>query len=128
MGHSFKATCKDCQLNFVGSEGGGFFFHDLRCDCCGESTSIGFDTIGEPHLRYVKGLQVPYCIASSEADEIIRASYPGDSITEEQYHEAVEQLAGACPCGGRFKFDAPIRCPRCRSSHVDPGDLLMMYD
>jgi hypothetical protein len=128
MGYSFKATCKDCHLHFEGSQGGGFFFHLLRCDRCGDSKYIGFDEIGEPHLRYLKGLSGAYCIASSDSDKIVRESYPGDSITEEQYHQAVEQLAGCCPCGGRFKFDAPIRCPRCRSSRIDHGETLMMYD
>jgi hypothetical protein len=128
MGHRFKATCDACQLNFEGDDGGGFFFHRLRCDCCGENSSISFDAVGEPHLRYLKGLSGPYCIASSEADETVRASYPGDPITEDQYHQAVEQLTGACQCGGRFKFDAPIRCPQCRSSQVELGDVLMDYD
>jgi hypothetical protein len=128
MGHSFKATCKECGSQFFGSECGGIFFHLLRCDRCGEGKSIGFEEIGEPHQQYLKGLRGPYCMASSEADEIVRESYPGEPITEEQYHQAVELLAGNCECGGRFAFDAPLRCPQCRSSDIEQGEILMMYD
>ena len=66
MGHSFKAICNDCQLDFEKSDGGGFFFYLLRCDRCGEDKCIGFDEIGEPHLQYFKGLPGPYCVVSSE--------------------------------------------------------------
>jgi hypothetical protein len=128
MGHSFKATCNDCQLDFDASEGGGFYFHLLRCDRCGESKPIGFDEIGEAHLQYLKGLRGPYCIDSSEADKLVRESYPGEAITEEQYHEAVERLAGTCQCEGQFRFNAQIRCPRCRSSRIEHGEINIMYD
>ena len=128
MGHSFKATCNDCQLQFKGSEGGGFFFHLLRCDRCGQYRSIDFDEIGEPHLQYLKGVGGPYCIDRSETDKTARESYPGEPITEEQYHQAVERIAGKCECEGQFRFDAPIRCPRCRSIRIEYGALDYMYD
>ena len=128
MGHRFKATCNGCGSEFEGSDGGGFFFHLLRCDRCGEGRAIGFEEIGEPHLQYLKGLGGPYCGASSEADEIVRETYPGEPITEEQYHQAVERQAGNCDCGGRFVFDAPVRCPKCRSTDIEQGEILMMYD
>ncbi len=128
MGCRFKATCNECHLEFEGSDGGGFFFHLLRCDSCSENRAIGFDEIGEPHLQYLKGLPGPYCVASSESDEIVRESYSGEPLTEEQYHEAVELLAGQCQCEGQFKFDAPIRCSRCGSSQIEQGETLIMYD
>jgi DNA-directed RNA polymerase subunit M/transcription elongation factor TFIIS len=28
----------------------------------------------------------------------------------------VEQLAGVCKCGGKFKVNAFVRCPRCKST------------
>jgi hypothetical protein len=128
MGHSFKATCNDCRLEFEGNDGGGFFFHLLRCEWCGENKAVGFDEIGEPHLHYLKGLPGPYCIASSETDEVIRESFTLEPITEEQYHKAVESLAGKCQCDGQFRFNAPVRCPRCRSSRIEKGETLLMYD
>jgi hypothetical protein len=128
MGHRFKATYNDCQEVFEGSEGSGFYFHLLRCDRCGESKAIGFDDIGETHLQYLKGLGGPYCFDSSEADKIARESYPGEPISKEQYHKAVESLAGKCQCDGQFTFNAPVRCPRCRSSQITRGETLIMYD
>jgi hypothetical protein len=128
MGHTFKATCNDCQLEFEGSEGGGFFFHLLRCDRCGEEKSIGFDEIGEPHLQYLKGLPGPYCVASASADEFVRESYPGEPLAEEEYHQTVERLAGKCPCEGQFRFEAPIRCPRCSSIRIEHGEVHIYYD
>lgn len=128
MGCTFKATCRDCRLNFEASEGGGFFFHQLQCDRCAEVKAISFEEIGEPHLKYLKGLPGPYCIASSKSDENVQKTYPGEPVTEEQYHRFVEQMAGICGCGGQFKFDAPIRCPQCRSSNTEEGDLLLLYD
>jgi hypothetical protein len=128
MGHRFEATCNDCQEVFEGSEGGGFYFYLLRCDRCGETRAIGFDEIGETHLQYLKGLPGPYCIASSETDEDVRESFTVEPITEEQYHKAVERLAGKCQCEGQFRFDAPVRCPRCRSSQITRGETLIMYD
>ncbi len=128
MGYSFQATCLDCHERFKASEGGGFFFHLLRCDRCGRPESIGFDEIGEPHLRYLKGLDGPYCLASSENDEAVRRNYPGEPITEEQYHREVEALAEPCDCGGRFQFGAPIRCPVCRSARIERGEIEIMYD
>ena len=55
MGCTFEAECRDCGHEFRGHRGGGFFFHLLRCDTCGEDKGLSFDAIGEPHLRYLKG-------------------------------------------------------------------------
>lgn len=128
MGHSFEATCLDCRERFQASEGGGFAFHLLRCDRCGQTKDIGFDEIGEPHLRYLKGLDGPYCVASSASDEAVRRDFPGEPMTEDKYHRAVETLVGSCECGGQFRFDAPIRCPRCRSTNIEQGEIDVMYD
>ncbi len=72
MGHIAGAKCFDCGELFAMDSGGGFFFHLLRCDGCGATKTIGFDELGELHLRYLKGLSEPYCVASSEHDENVR--------------------------------------------------------
>jgi hypothetical protein len=100
----------------------------LRCDACGADEAIGFEEIGEPHLKYLKGLSVPYCMASSEHDQWVRENYEGEPITEKQYHLAVEDIAGACKCGGRFRFEAPVRCPECRSTEIEEGEFGLCYD
>jgi hypothetical protein len=128
MGHSFKANCSDCQLDFDANEGGGFFFHLLRCDRCGEVKCIGFDEIAESRLPYLKVLPGPNCVVSADADEIVSESYPGEPLAEEDDHQTVERLAGKCPCEGQFRFAAPIRCPRCRSTRIEHGGVHTFYD
>ena len=104
--------------------------HLLHCDTCGAEKGIDFDEIGEPHLRYLKGLKVPYCMASAEHDRHVRETYQGEPMTEEEYHVAVEELCGRCDCGGQFRLDAPARCPRCRSAdyRLDPKGEFIYYD
>ena len=42
----------------------------------------------------------------------------------------VDKLLGQCECGGHFRSDAPLRCPACNSTDVDPyggpGDRIMV--
>ncbi len=128
MGCTFEAECRDCGHQFRGHDGGGFFFHRLRCGTCGDDKGLSFEEIGEPHLRYLKGLKVPYCLASEEHDRDVRENYPGEPISEEEYHRQVEAIAGACHCGGHFRFKAPLRCPNCRSANVRKGKTLFCYD
>jgi hypothetical protein len=129
MGSTYNVKCKQCGHKFSVNSGGGFFFHLLHCDSCGEDKSIGFDEIGEPHLRYIKGLPGPYCAASSGLDKQIKDNYPGEPMSEEEYHAAVEQIAGGCGCGGSYKFDAPPRCPKCKSIELEyDAEPSIMYD
>jgi hypothetical protein len=39
-----------------------------------------------------------------------------------EYRQEVEAIVGSCPCGGRFRFNAPVRCPKCRSTDFERGD------
>lgn len=118
MGQTYEANCDKCGHKFKLNMGGGFFFHLLKCDKCGKDKDISFEEIGEPHLRYLKGLGGPYCVATTEHDEYIRKHYPGEPLSEEEYHLEVEKIAGKCKCGGHYKFDAPPRCPKCRSEDI----------
>jgi hypothetical protein len=105
MGHEVEAKCLDCGTTFTVMHGGGFFFHLVRCDKCGRTKSIGFDDLGELHLRYLKGSPGPYCIASSEHDEHVRKHLPVEPISEDEYHS---------------------RCYRCQTYTIDktedPGE------
>lgn len=100
MGHVVKAKCLDCSKSFKVEHGGGFFFHLVRCDKCGKTTFIGFDSLGELHLRYLKGLPGPYCLASSEHDENVRIHEPVEPISEDEYYRGVNAIAGKYRCGG----------------------------
>lgn len=130
MGCRYDLKCARCGNNFGVNESRGFFFHLLHCDSCGEELSVGFDEIGEAHSRYLKGLPGLYCIASSESDKFVRDNYPGEPLSEEEYHVMVEQIAGTCSCGGSFTFDAPPSCPKCGSTELeyDPKGPSLMYD
>ncbi len=124
MGQMFEATCQSCRKEFVASEGGGFAFESLRCAACGEATAVSFERIGTPYLAYLKGLN---CVLP-EPNGADGQSYPGEPIGEAEYHRAVEAIAGACECGGRFTFDAPLRCPTCRSDQIERGRTTMHFD
>ena len=130
MGNRYTAICEKCGDKFEVNNGGGFFFHLLHCDQCGKEKSISFDELGDIHLRYVKGLSVPYCMVSAEKDKRIQEEYPGTPLSEDEYHAEVERMAGQCHCGGEFKFDASPRCPKCKSAAFseDPDGEYVMYD
>jgi hypothetical protein len=130
MGQRYGAICEQCGHKFTVDEGGGFVFHLLHWDECGKSQSISFEKVGEPHLRYLKGLPGPYCIATREGDKDIRENYPGEPLPEAEYHVIVENLAGKCKCGGQFTFDASPRCPKCKSIRLreDPDVPVVNYD
>jgi hypothetical protein len=128
LGQGFEARCRKCRQKFGVSVGGGFTFHLLRCDQCGATKSISFRDIGEPHLRYIKGLAGPYCVATAESDARIQQEYPGEPLSEGEYYLAVEKMAGRCSCGGQFRFDAPVRCPKCHSTSVKMDGPTIMYD
>jgi hypothetical protein len=51
-----------------------------------------------------------------------------EPITDEQCRQEIEALAGPCECGGRFRFDAPIRCAVCRSVRIEEREIITMYD
>ncbi len=55
MGSANAAQCLECGKAFTVSHGSGFFFHLLRCGECGRTRAIGFDELGDLHLRYLKG-------------------------------------------------------------------------
>ncbi|MBN1972618.1 MAG: hypothetical protein JW787_03195 [Sedimentisphaerales bacterium] len=130
MGTLYSAICNDCGEKFQVSDGGGFSFHLLKCDKCGADKSLNFDSLGDIHKRYIKGLSVPYSTATAEKDNYIRENYHGEPIDEQHYHKEVEKIAGNCKCGGQYKFNAPARCPNCKSANIarDPDDRMIFYD
>jgi hypothetical protein len=99
MGQTIETQCRDCGLRFDVDEGGGFFFHKLRCDRCARTTDIRFEEVA--HL---------------------------DSPEEKGRKRRIEQYAGLCACGGQYLFDAPARCPVCGSRNLKEGHILVYYD
>ena len=72
------------------------------------------EKIWDTYLAMLKGLQT----MMTEPNGADWRTYPGEPITEDEYRRRVEAKAGACSCGGQFSFDAPLRCPSCRSDSV----------
>ena len=130
MGSRYSIICRKCGRKSMIDEGGGFVFHVLRCDKCGQDRVVEFTKLGEIHVRYVKGLPGPYSISTSESDKRIQDNYPGKPLTELEYHEAIESSLDKCKCGGAFTFNAPIRCFHCRSTEydIDPDGEMLLYD
>ena len=132
MGRQTSQRCRACGTAFSVRDGGGFFFDELHCDDCGAATSVGHRDLGDIHLRYVKGLGMPYAMVRAEMDRRIQQEYPGEPLSRGEYLAAVEGGLGPCPCGGRFRYDAPPRCPGCRSTEamwdVDEAGGEVFYD
>ena len=128
MGHTVEAICMDCDATTTVEHGGGFTFHLLRCNQCGENKTIDFDELGELHIRYLRGLSVPYCMATAEHDKYIQEHVQVEPISEEKYHSGVADLAGKCTCGGKYTFAAPPRCSKCHSTQLEEGEPDMFYD
>ena len=116
MGSSTAHICRVCGSRFGVRSGGGFFFDLLHCETCGRTRTVSQEALGDIHLRYVKGLPGPYAIARSAFDHRIQLEYPGEPLTREEYRAAAEATLDPCTCGGRFGYDAPARCPTCRST------------
>jgi hypothetical protein len=116
MGSMTGQICRDCGTHFTARDGGGFFFDLLHCDTCGASQSVSHEDLGDIHLGFVKGLPGVYAIARASLDNHIKATYPGEALTRDQYHAQVEATLEPCACGGAFRYDAPARCPGCRAT------------
>jgi hypothetical protein len=133
MGSASGFICKACDAGFTIRQGGGFFFDLLHCDACGAARSVRHQDLRDIHLRFVKGLAPrPYAVARSAMDRQIQAEYAGEPIDREEYHALAEGTLEPCACGGRFRYDAPARCPSCRSTseqwQPDPSAGAMLYD
>ena len=120
MGTSYRAKCRACGSQFTADEGGGRRWELLRCEVCGSERAISYKEIGEPVLMLQRDLE-----ALETGEDSDYAAF--DRVCEE-YHRAVEAAFGACKCGNRMTFGAPIRCKACRSTDIDLGKAWRLYD
>jgi len=130
MGIAQDYICKQCGKVTNISKGGGFSFHLLRCNECGKTKSVNFQKIDKLHQQYIKGLPSVYCVASTEHDTRVQSNPDIEEISEDNYHKQIEIMLEKCKCGGSFKFDAPPRCKKCRSTDLETlenGDIIL-YD
>ena len=85
-------------------------------------------SLGNIHLRYLKGLPGPYSVATADYDREAQRNYPGEALSREDYESKVEEFAGKCGCGRQYKFNALPRCPKCKSSDLKMGKALVCCD
>jgi len=116
LGSLVGYTCRRCGTEFGVRNGGGFWFDLLHCDRCGQDRNISHEDLGDIHLAFVKGLAGPYAVSRSALDRHIQATFTGAPLDRDAYHAAAEATLEPCACGGRFRYDAPARCPVCRST------------
>jgi hypothetical protein len=119
MGQLFECQCQDCSTTFRVGWGGGISFEELRCNACG-------DTVGVPRLHIKDpGKQYPH----REAWRAIRRSMNENGFEKAEYERQVQAFLPPCDfCGGAYEFHAPPRCPKCRSTRLEKGKLVLRYD
>jgi hypothetical protein len=121
-----EATCLDCGTRFTVQSGGGFLFHVLHCDSCGETKSVAFTDLGPLYERHLRGFPISPGMSAEQHERHIQellahAPQPYDDL-------GIEAILGKCHCGGRFRFQAPPRCPQCHSTSVEQGRIVESYD
>ena len=100
MGSRSEASCLDCGESFMMSEGGGFSFHLVRCDACGETKSVGFDELAS-FICVSERATRAYSMVSAEHDRYVRVHAPVEPISEQEYWpESKPRLDRARTAGG----------------------------
>ena len=92
----------------------------LRCEVCGSERAISYKEIGEPLLKLERELEAIEGLGDPDFAAFDRV--------REEYYRDVEASFGACECGGRRTFAAPLRCRACRSTDIDLGKPWRLYD
>ena len=109
MDIEFEAKCKDCgAILSIGCVSVDDFSILLRCERCGGEKFISDDEIEQAKSKDLEKL--------SELD------------SEEENLREIERIAGTCKCGGKPKFDAPPRCPECRSKNIEQVGSTSFYE
>jgi len=105
MRHEMKARCESCGVEISVAEA----YHAGKGDeaflyCDRDSTALTFCIYDEAYRRIVGRAAFPWNLTANEKEE-------------------VERLLVECPCGGRFSFKNPLRCPICGGVFSDPMKL-----
>ena len=107
VGQMIRSTCASCGKVAHQIDGAMMAGYRPRCADCGRARLIPVEDVVEDETVQTDSLVNP---REHEADH-----EPAWSRRERR----VLELAGTCRCGGRFTADAPLRCPRCRSTNLD---------
>lgn len=129
MGCEMQAECNICGHEFRVSYGGSMSSELLRCNRCGKDKFILFREI--PDLWVGRWRR----FWDAQDGEVVWDDRLGEvkitmrAITEKVYRDRVQRFAGGCTCRGRFRFNAPPRCPKCWSRSFTEGERpVLFYD
>jgi hypothetical protein len=127
MGYAERYRCTTCGNHFTVARGPNMFSHVLHCDRCGLGRGVRFAELGDIHERWIAGLGSPWSIATMQHDRHLQETFEGEPLTDEEYEAAVDEWAGSCECGGRWRLKAPaqVRCPTCRGVEAIRTETLL---
>jgi len=93
MGQMVNPKCRACGHEWAGELLGGTMLMGVyRCTKCPETREVTIVELSAAGLD-----DAPWSLPARKADHVL----------------------GRCACGGRFRYDAPVRCPECHSDDVD---------
>jgi hypothetical protein len=130
MAWMWRAICNRCETRFDAAWGHTRRGFCLRCAECGRPLGVPKDEVEEPPGSNV---QLSQLVAEVEATPKPPKRSLGELVEELvargpspewiAWQQRVEATPPACACGGRYRFDAPSRCPQCRSAdhRIDPS-------
>jgi hypothetical protein len=104
--------CFDCDSVFYHESGGGFGFHSLDCDKCGKHKLLDFSKLRDIQRRHFH----KHPAGCGTTWLYVREVNLGNN--QDTYYTEVERAAGNCECEGKYRFNAPTRCPKCKSTNV----------
>ena len=139
MGESYEATCRECSHAFAASDGGGFLFYEVHCVTCGRSQSVAHDLIPDATEEYRRAADEAVEATGQPLKALAAGTVSLDreaamrwaramAAAAARLDDAIERAAGRCTCGGRFGLHAAVRCPVCKSTKIDKGPTLFVYD
>ena len=114
MGVETSRVCRACGAKFTVQTDGSRRSDVLHCDVCGTRTYVLHEDVEDLYLRYHRTPLLAFKLDNK--GRRIQYVSPAAAHDRAEYHAEVEVRLRLCPCGGRFRYAAPPRCPGCRST------------
>lgn len=115
MGTIFSVNCRRCRRSFEYLDAYGMGSQILHCDVCGRSHGFAYRDMEDLFERFLAG---PGFGSRGRVSGVADADT--GPLSQEGYEAEVEARCSPCECGGRYRFETPIRCPRCGSLDCGP--------
>lgn len=122
MAWIWQAICNCCETHFNAAWGHTRRGYCLRCVECGRPQGVPNDEVekapsnldlAQAATATEVGPKSPKRSIEELVEELVAR---GPSPEWLEWQQRVEATLPACECGGRFRFGAPSRCPKCRSA------------